>query len=175
MLVPTLPPTGPAGAGRSPRGLAAGHRPDDQVGLRAGGDLLGQGVVRRLVGQVLLAGEEPDERPPGPAVVPADRPAQHRVAGLQGVEHRALGDLALDLEFHLAVHPRERPQVRGKHHADHGSVWTSTESTGGRSRTMGSQVSPASAEAYTWPPVVPKYTPHSSSESTAIASRSTLT
>src|SRR5438093_11718270 len=39
---------------------------------------------------------------------------------------------------------------------DHGSVCTSTDSTDGRSRTMGAQLSPASAEAYTWPPVVPK-------------------
>ena len=56
-----------------------------------------------------------------------------------------------------------------------GNVWTSTESTAGRSRTMGAQLSPASADKYTCPPVVPKYTPHLSSESTAIASRSTLT
>ena len=57
----------------------------------------------------------------------------------------------------------------------HASVCTSTESTAGRSRTMGAQLSPASAEAYTCPPVVPKYTPQESSWSTAIASRSTLT
>jgi hypothetical protein len=42
---------------------------------------------------------------------------------------------------------RERPQMRRKHHADHHSVCTSTESTAGRSRTMGAQVSPASADA----------------------------
>ena len=36
---------------------------------------------------------------------------------------------------------------------------------------MAVQWSPASAEAYTCPPVVPKYTPHGSSASTAIASR----
>ena len=86
----------------------------------------------------------------------ADRPAQHRVAGLQRVEHRALGDLARDLELHLAVHLRERPQVRREHDPDHGSVWTSTDSTAGRSRTIGAQLSPASADAYTCPPVVPK-------------------
>ena len=38
----------------------------------------------------------------------------------------------------------------------HGSVCTSTESTGGRSRTIGAQLSPASTDAYTCPPVVPK-------------------
>src|SRR5262249_16936015 len=75
----------------------------------------------------------------------------------------------------LAVDPRELGQVRRKHDADHRRVCTSTESTGGRSRTMGAQRSPASADAYTCPPVVPKYTPHGSSASTAIASRSTFT
>ena len=107
--------------------------------------------------------------------VVADRPAQHRIAGLERVEDRALRDRALDLELHLAVDARQRPQMRREHDSDHGSVWTSTESTAGRSRTMGAQLSPASADAYTCPPVVPKYTPHESSESTAIASRSTLT
>ena len=78
-------------------------------------------------------------------------------------------------EFHFTANARQRPQVRRKDDANHASVWTSTESTAGRSRTMGDQVSPASAEAYTCPPVVPKYTPQESSESTAMASRSTLT
>ena len=38
----------------------------------------------------------------------------------------------------------------------HARVCTSTESTAGRSRTIGFQLSPASAEAYTCPPLVPK-------------------
>jgi hypothetical protein len=38
----------------------------------------------------------------------------------------------------------------------HPIVCTSTLNTAGRSRTIGFQLSPASAEAYTWPPVVPK-------------------
>src|SRR5262249_52254920 len=62
--------------------------------------------------------------------------------------------------------PRDRDQPK---------VCTSTEYTAGKSRTIGIQLSPASAEQYTCPPVVPKYTPQRSSESTAIASRSTLT
>jgi len=41
------------------------------------------------VGQVLLAGEEPDERPPPVHGVVADRAAQHRVAGLESVEDQA--------------------------------------------------------------------------------------
>src|SRR5438132_2582311 len=83
--------------------------------------------------------------------------------------------LSLHDALHLPFDVRQRPEVRREHHADHRSVCTSTESTAGRSRTMGVQLSPASGERYTCPPVVPKYTPHLSSESMAIASRSTLT
>jgi len=63
--------------------------------------------------------------------------------------HRALRDLTRDLELHFAVDARQLPQMRRKHDSDHGSVWTSTDSTGGRSRTIGAQLSPASVEAYT--------------------------
>src|SRR3989454_6290682 len=80
------------------------------------------------------------------------------------------------LVISYAVFCLKKKQMRREDNADdHDSVWTSTETTEGRSRTMGSQLSPASADAYTCPPVVPKYTPHGSSQSTAIASRSTLT
>jgi hypothetical protein len=38
----------------------------------------------------------------------------------------------------------------------HTKVCTSTDTTAGKSLTIASQLSPASAEAYTCPPVVPK-------------------
>src|SRR5712691_7614329 len=126
------------------------------------------------MGQIPFAGEEPQERPALLRDVVANRAPQHRIAGLQRVEHRTLCDRTIHLELHVAGHTRQRPQMRWKDNCNHGSVWTSTESTAGRSRTMGAQLSPASAEAYTCPPVVPKYTPHGSSESIAIASRSTF-
>src|SRR5437899_1143879 len=108
--------------------------------------------------------------------VVADRPVEHRIPCFERVEHRALRNLILDVELHLVVDARELPQTCWKCDSDHhDSVWTSTDTTAGRSRTMGAQLSPASADAYTWPPVVPKYTPHGWSESTAIASRSTFT
>src|SRR3954452_1789809 len=127
------------------------------------------------MGEVPGAGEEPQERPALARGVVADRPAQHRVAGLERVEDRALRGRNRDGEPHLAVDVRQRPQVRREDDSDHGRVWTSTDSTAGRSRTTGAQLSPASADAYTCPPVVPKYRPHLSSESTAIASRNTFT
>jgi len=127
------------------------------------------------MGQVLRAGEESHVRAALLRGMVADRPAQHRVAGLKRVEKRALRCLTLDVEANFAIDMRELPQVRRERNSDHDSVCTSTDSTAGRSRTMGAQLSPASAEPYTCPPVVPKYTPHESSESTAIASRNTFT
>src|SRR5881409_2987783 len=159
-----------------PLALAAGHGTHDQKRLCAHRDRVGQRRIRRFVGQILLAGEDPHERSALLRDVVADRPAQHRIPGLERVEDRALRGPTLDVELHLAVDVRERPQVGREHDADdHGSVWTSTDTTEGRSRTMGAQLSPALGDAYTWPPLVPKYTPHGSSESTAIASRNTFT
>src|SRR5206468_11140747 len=152
-----------------------GHCADDEKRLCPLRDCLGQSGVRRLAGEILLAGEEPHEWPALLCDVVADRPAQHRIASLERVEDRALRGLALDVERHFAVHVRQRAQMLRQPDSDHGSVWTSTDNTAGRSRTIGAQLSPASADAYTCPPVVPKYTPHESSESTAIASRNTLT
>src|SRR5262249_57786111 len=131
--------------------------------------------IRRGVGQILLAGEEPHERAAPLRDVVADRAAQHRTAGFEGVEDRTQRRRTLDIEPYLAVNACECSQMGRQHDADHGSVWTSTDNTGGRSRTMGAQLSPASADPYTCPPVVPKYRPHGSSASTAIASRNTLT
>jgi hypothetical protein len=155
--------------------LAPCHCPDDEERLGSLRDRVWQRGVRRFLGQILVAGEEPHERPALVRDVVADGAAQHRVPGFERVEHLPLGGLALDVEAHLALDAREHPEMGREHDSDHGSVWTSTESTAGRSRTIGAQVSPASGDAYTCPPVVPKYTPQGSNESTAIASRSTLT
>ena len=108
--------------------------------------------------------------------VVADRPSKHRVARFERVEHGAERRRAGDVDLHVAVHLRQRAEMGRQLDADHDvSVCTSTDSTGGRSRTIAVQLSPLSADAYTWPPVVPKYTPHESIESIAIAPRSTFT
>src|SRR2546427_12505718 len=127
------------------------------------------------MGQVPLAGEESQERPALLRDMVADRPAQHRITTLERVQDRARGGVASDVELHLAADVRQRSQMDREYDSDHRSVWPSTDSTAGRSRTMGAQLAPASADMYTCPPVVPKYTPHESRESTAIASRNTLT
>src|ERR1700674_151531 len=156
-------------------GLAASNGPYDEKGLFPRCDSVGQRGIRRLKGIVLLASEEAQERAAFLGDMISDRAAQHRILGLEGVEHRTLRDGTLDVELHLGADARQRPQMSGEYDANHGSVWTSTESTAGRSRTMGVQLSPALAEAYTWPPGGPKYTPHLSRESPATASRNTFT
>jgi uncharacterized lipoprotein YmbA len=136
--------------------LSAGHGTDDQERLGTRRDGLGEERVGRLVGEVLRAREEAHEGPPPLRRAVADRAAEDGMAGLEGVEDRPLRDRTRDVEGHLALDARQLAQVRREDDADHGSVWTSTDSTAGRSRTTGAQVSPASADAYTCPPVVPK-------------------
>src|SRR5262245_34683329 len=126
--------------------LAARHRTDDQEGLLPGRHGVGQWRVGRFLGQVLLAGEEPDERPAPLRHVITDRPAQHRVARLERVEDRTLRDATIDVERHLAVDARQLAQMRRENDPDHGSVCTSTDRTAGRSRTIGAHVSPESGD-----------------------------
>ena len=91
--------------------------------------------------EILLAGEEPHERPALLRDVVADRAAQHRIARLERVEHASAASPGRRLR--AAPRPltsRQRPQVRRQDDADHDSVCTSTESTAGRSRTIGAQL-----------------------------------
>src|SRR5262245_49038584 len=141
---------------RSRRSSTPRHGADDEERLPTRRDRIRQVGIRQLVGQVLLAREEAHEGAAALGEVVTNRPAQHRVAGLERVEDGALRDGALDFDLDLAVDARELPEVCREHDPDHRRVCTSTESTAGRSRTIGAQVSPASADAYTWPPVVPK-------------------
>src|SRR5579875_2953573 len=179
--IPVLPPVTRKTRSGVTCPLSARHRAHNEERLTAcrdrGCHRLRQRRVRRLVGQVLLARVEADERPPPAGAPVPDRAAEHREPRLKRVQHRPLGERLRRVHADLAIHAGEVPQVRGKHHPDrgHGRTWTSTDSTAGRSRTIGAQESPASAEQYTCPPVVPKYTPHESSVSTAIASRYTFT
>src|SRR5437016_3596963 len=61
--------------------------PHDQERLGTRGDGVGQGSVGRVVREVLRTGEESEKRPAAAGGVVADRAAQHRVAGFEGVEN----------------------------------------------------------------------------------------
>jgi len=157
------------------RQSAPGHGAHNHERLFAFHDSIGQRDIRRLMRQIQPTREEPDEGPALVSDVIADRSAQHWILGFQGIQDRAQYRWTLNLQLDLFADVRQSSQMMWKFDSDHGRVWTSTDSTAGRSRTIGAQLSPALAEAYTCPPVVPKYTPHESSESTAIALRNTLT
>jgi hypothetical protein len=99
------------------------------------------------VGQVLLARKEAQERTPLSRHLIANRPAQHRITSLKRIKHRSLRDRAIDLKLDFVAGVRQRSQMLREYDPDHGSVCTSTDSTPGKSRTIGAQLSPALAEA----------------------------
>src|SRR5262249_43522868 len=131
--------------------------------------------VRRLVRQIFLAGEESQERAALLGHVIADGAFQHGVALFHRIEYGPLRHRAFDLDFYFVPDVCQRAQVRGKFYADayshssstplrrkvapgaprtntsgarhHCRVWTSTDSTAGRSRTIGVHESPASGDA----------------------------
>jgi len=63
--------------------------------------------------QILLAGEEPHEGPALLSDVVADGAAEHRIASLKRVKDRALCNITLDVELHLAADAGQCPQMRG--------------------------------------------------------------
>jgi len=97
--------------------------------------------------QIFLAGEESQKRPPLPRNLIANRPAQHRIAGLNRVKHRTKRDWTSDVERQFVADVGQRAKMLREYDPDHGSVCTSTDSTAGKSRTIGAQLSPASADA----------------------------
>jgi hypothetical protein len=58
--------------------------------------------------EILRASEEPQERSALLGHVIPDRSPQHRVAGLEGVEHRARGCLTWDVKRHFCPDVRQR-------------------------------------------------------------------
>jgi hypothetical protein len=126
---------------------SAGDGADDEERFGSRYDRVGQWRVRRFVGKVLAAGEEAEEGPTRLRSVVADGAAQRRISTLECVDYRALSDRRLQIKLDFAADARKTAQMRWENYANHGRVWTSTESTAGRSRTIGDQVSPASFDA----------------------------
>src|SRR5437588_7444032 len=103
-----FPTRGHSGFGYS---LAPGNGPDNDKRFLARRDRVGQWGIRRLMGQILLAGEEAQERPALLRDLVADRPAQHRKACLKRVEDRLQRQLAVDLKLYLTADVRQRSQM----------------------------------------------------------------
>jgi hypothetical protein len=71
------------------------------------------------MGQILLAGEEAQERPPLLRDLIADRAAQHRIASLERAEDRSQRDWAVELKFYFAADVRQRSQMLRDYDSDH--------------------------------------------------------
>ena len=67
----------------------------------------------------MFAGEKPNKGPPFQGAVVADRTAEHRITGLEGVEDRSLCDRAINFEQHLIADAGEGAEVEGDNHSDH--------------------------------------------------------
>jgi hypothetical protein len=91
--------------------LAPGNSSEDQQRFRPRGDGVGEWSVRRLMGEIFLAGEKSQKWPALFRAVVADGAAQHGIARFERVQHRALGYLALDLELDLAANLRQGSQM----------------------------------------------------------------
>ena len=98
------------------------------------------------MGQIFSTGKKPNQRPAQLSHVIAHRPTQHGVSSFELVEYGPLSHGSVDVEFYVAIEARQRAQMRRQNNANHGNVCTSTESTAGKSRTIGFQLSPASAD-----------------------------
>ena len=76
----------------------------------------------------------------------ADGPAEHRIAGFQCIKDGPYANRTVHFELDLPADAGEGAEVKREDDADHESVCTSTDSTGGKSRTIGCQLSPESGE-----------------------------
>ena len=70
--------------------LSAGDGANYQKGFRAIRDGVRQWIIRRLEGKIFRTGKKPDEWPALQRHVVAHRPTQHRITGLQRVQHGPL-------------------------------------------------------------------------------------
>jgi hypothetical protein len=103
--------------------------------------------IGRFMRQIFAAGKKSDHRPASLGYMITYCPPQHWIFGFNSVQERALSYFSVELKVYFAIDIGERTQMRRKNNAYHGNDCTSTESTAGKSRTMGFHVSPASADA----------------------------
>jgi hypothetical protein len=99
--------------------LAPGNGPDNDKRLLPRRYRVGQRSIRRLMGQILLAGEESQERTALLRDLLSDRPAQHRIASLKRVEDRPQRQLAVDLKLYFTADVRQRSQMLREYDSDH--------------------------------------------------------
>ncbi len=100
--------------------LSARNRANHQKRLFPGHNLIRQRIVRRVMGQVLLASKESQERPPLFGDVIADRPTQHGITLFERIQHRPSGHRRGHFKRDLAADVSQIAKVVRKNDADHG-------------------------------------------------------
>src|SRR6185503_8671467 len=118
-----------------PLSASAGQGADDEKRLVAASDRIRQRRVGRVVREVLFTRKESDKGAALLRRVVADRALERWVCCFEGIEHGSLRNRTLDVDQYVSRNLRQRAQVEGEYDFDHLSVWTSTDSTAGRSRT----------------------------------------
>jgi hypothetical protein len=126
--------------------LSSGDSTYNKKRLAPRSNFLRKGNVRGVVGQVLLAGEETNERAADVRLVISNSPAKDWMRRFKRIQYAPLSNLSRNLDLYFALDLRERSKPLWKYHADHVNVCTSTDMTDGRSRTIACQVSPLSGE-----------------------------
>ena len=99
--------------------LPSSDRANDQKRLLSRGDRLWQRGIGWIMGEVLFAGEEPQEGPPLVCDVVADHPAESGIASLQRVQDGPLRRRTVDFERDLTVDLYQSSQMIGKYDLDH--------------------------------------------------------
>src|SRR6266540_2812998 len=97
--------------------------------------------------QVFAARKKTDHWPANLRHTITHCPAKHRIFRFNRVQQRALSYRSVELKSYFTLGVRQRTQIRRKNNANHGNVCASTDSTAGKSRTIGFHLSPASTEA----------------------------
>jgi hypothetical protein len=138
LLLPTAP---------GPWYSAARNCPYHIKRFRSRRDLLRERIIRRLVRYIFAARKESQERSTFSRDVLENCSSQHRILCLKRIEDRSPSHFATNVNGDVATNSCKCAQVRRHYDSNHENVWTSTESTAGRSRTIGVHVSPESADA----------------------------
>ena len=97
--------------------------------------------------EIALAGKKAKEGPAFASLAVPDGAAKRGETPFKFIEHTGRSHRCGDFKRDLVLLASKILQMPRQNHADHESVWTSTETTAGRSRTIADQLSPASAEA----------------------------
>lgn len=92
--------------------LAPSNRTDDKKGFGTLCHGFGERVIRREVGELLIAGEEADEGATEFAGVVTHGALQHRVLCLECVENGSLRDGAFDGDLYEMAHFGEQAEIR---------------------------------------------------------------